>query len=490
VGRFASFKTSFLAWAGGVPRVIAGRWPSLTWASHGMLSLVGGLALSLVLMTGLVLGPLSSPASRPSAAAPASQIAEAASPTPADVTPDPWTEPSAADYWTPGIPDWYPSAGASDQTEASSPTDTPAARPTVPPGATQPSVTASADCGTMSEDGLTIAGWRVSGTIIYSGCENNTGSGGLTVVRAFDATNGKALATYKLPTLQAATEGFSSIAIANGLWYSTHVAGVCFVPNCPAYTSYVRRLDLSSKQVTFDLSGWYLEGFGLGYVWAARPGFGGSTLLKIDPVTLNTSEIPWHFADDAQAYGWLHVVCGALWWENADGVTKVDPATGAVLATFPHVTGLEDTPDECWGVQTLSDGSRFVKIGESEIVASSLPFNLAKPDTYSAPADQLLVRGTTFWRLSSAYGTWAYLQRIDPATWQPVGPRWALLFPSWGNNYSPPAPVTGIFVAGGGIWVQISSEFNYLIRVDIPLTPLPVAASPKPSPTPGVTPTA
>jgi hypothetical protein len=331
----------------------------------------------------------------------------------------------------------------------------------------RPRVLATGDCPGFTEQQRPI----VSGNTIYAICASNP----LTAIRAIDATTGHTIATYQItdPPDQIA----DALAVDFGLWYSTGRVGACVQGSCPALTRRVTRLDLASGHVTFSLDGYLLAGDGLGYVWAS-PDSTSQTLMKIDPVTLKTSTIPWH-------YGAVEIACGSLWGLNLSGradpqsttITRVDPATGNVLATFTEpgeVSRLRQAPDGCWTVDYLGAQAgpaggqtyshRYLKVGSSSIESRS--------PVFSGSGSQLTILDGAFW-INWTEGESSLLQRLDPALWQRVGPAWVL--PE--NSYP-------VIAAGGAIWAQTDT---YLDRLEIPLGALP---SPSVGPTASPAPTA
>jgi hypothetical protein len=477
--RVASAKSAIAAWTGGVPRVIATRWPSVRWASHGMLALVGAFALSLVLIAGLALGPLSSAVTRPSASpsvgSSASDLAAGESP-----SSEPWTTGWAQ---TPAI---QPNDFSYEPIDTSPPSFETNPDPSAPSGARKPKVLATAACPTV----YVLANVVVSGDTIYAACDNpaaTTGASpnpaaGLSLIRTFNATTGKTVGTYSVPVLD---EGVYHLEVDNGLWYST---GPFCPMGCPVFTPHVRRMDLTSHKVTLDLAGWEVASDGLGYVWAQKHDQVGPALLKIDPATGNTSQIPWK-------YQRVEVACGALWgldnskeWLSTT-VARVDPATGNVLASFTdagYIRDLQQTADGCWAREDLkqpagssNNSARFVKIGSSGIAAGSPAFSVSW-------GDNLSILDGTFWIFTPPSDSeWTYLQRIDPASWQRVGTVWALRFypPGWNQA----AYVRGLFAAGA-IWVMTDSgaPTGDYRRLDIQVgaTPTPSTPSPTPAPSP------
>jgi hypothetical protein len=341
------------------------------------------------------------------------------------------------------------------------PSEAPTPLPTTPPGTRQPKVLANPRCSA-------VGGYAIGGNTIYASCVTDGGAG-LTEIRAFNATTGAAIATYSVPV--AGVEAVSTIEADNGIWYTAEPPGACVWP-CPVWTPQVAKMNPSTKRVVFTLSGWSLAGHGLGFIWATRTQSGSvQALAKIDPVTNQTLQIPFAFAE-------VEVACGSLWGltHTLDPVTttltRVDPTTGAILDSFTEpaqVHGLTETPQGCWATEA---GGRFVRVGDSGIEERS-PVLRGMP-TFLADS---------FWmHWSDGFETWDYLQRLDPITWQPSGAIYSIKL-RVGGTYSYHADYAGAFAAGNSVWAvtataQVGDDYW---RLDIPLAPLPAPASPSPT---------
>lgn len=462
------------AWASDRPDAIARRWPSSTWVTRGLLCSIGTAGLAVVLVSVLASGPLSG--AGPGTVSPSAAVGY---PT---ATPGNSIESSNA-------PTAEHSPAADSSLAGTSPTD----MPSLPPGTSLARVTARPQCETFTGQGRPT----VSGNTIYAICgydpsaDSSAAAGSspaaaqpMTVIHSIDATTGKTIATY--PITDPPDQIAARLAVDNGLWYSTTLAGACVDP-CPHVTLRLARLDLTSGQVTFSLDGSTLRGDGLGYVWASS---GGTTLTKIDPVTLKTSTIPWNGGE-------VEIACGSLWSlaRSPQGtvITRVDPATGSVLATFTEpgdIRGLQQTPEGCWatdylGTKTEASGGtrsyRYVRVGSSSVESRSPIFNMS--DLGFSP---LSILDGTFWLAdvrAAADEVTMTLQRLDPSTWQPAGTAWVV---SRAEEYCAYDCVFDFFTAGGAIWLR--GEFittlqleggerhelhDSFVRVDVPLGPLP-----------------
>jgi hypothetical protein len=464
------------AWASDRPDAIARRWPSSTWVTRGLLCSIGTAGLAVVLVSVLASGPLSG--AGPGTVSPSAAVGY---PT---ATPGNSGESSNA-------PTAEHSPAADSSLAGTSPTD----MPSLPPGTSLARVTARPHCETFTGQGRPT----VSGNAIYAICgydplaDSSAAAGSSPAadyspitIRSIDATTGKTIATYPITDLPGQIA--ARLAVDNGLWYSTDLAGACVYP-CTPLTRRLARLDLASGQVTFSLDGSILRGDGLGYVWASPDASGGTILTKIDPVTLKTSTIPWNGGE-------VEIACSSLWSlaRSPQGtvITRVDPATGRVLATFTEpgdIRGLQQTPEGCWaidylGTKTEASGGtrsyRYVRVGSSSVESRSPIFTLS--DLGFSP---LSILDGTFWLADerAADEVTVTLRRLDPSTWQPVGTAWVV---SRQEEYCAYECVFDFFTAGGAIWLWgefittlqleggVRQELqDSFVRVDVPLGPLP-----------------
>jgi hypothetical protein len=312
---------------------------------------------------------------------------------------------------------------------------------------------------------------NVSGNTVYAECPTHDPDGLETI--AIDAINGKVVHKYVLGE-------YGGLEIDNGLWYSNFRYGGCTSP-CESYAQSVYRTDADSGEVTFTLKDWVIADDGLGYVWARPADSSTATALKIDPVTTATSQIPW-------TYGDLTVACGSLWGfsyhldpidsPKSTTITRVDPDTGVALATFTEngrvVLDSVQGPDACWAedyfktadANTVSPGPeptppdtyQFVRIGLSGVEARSKMF---AGDT--GFGDNIVQLDGTFWRNYPGLDTCRYaneVQRLDPATWQVVGPVWCT------------GGLATVFTAADHVWELDYDAGLGLAELDIPLGPL------------------
>jgi hypothetical protein len=321
---------------------------------------------------------------------------------------------------------------------------------------------ATAACGTFQgQSSPVVFGLVVFDQTIYAACDPVTTD--WPAIHAIDATTGKTDTIYDVndPIVTG-----QYLVVDNGLWFSNSNYGACSKGQCQPLVQHVRKMDLESKKVTFNIDGWHVFGDGFGYVWAAS----SNALMKINPDTNKTSQIAWKS-------GTPEIACGGLWGLKstftADNkpidttIARVDPDTGVILATYTEpgsVFGLQWGADGCWGIELVppsgSDASpaasgptesyRFVKIGQTGIEARSATF------TWSIYTGGLLMLDGTFWVQGQTESSAKYLQRLDPVSWQRVGPIWVPEASYWDR------PIA----AGGAIWVQTD---NQLQRLDIPL---------------------
>jgi len=288
-------------------------------------------------------------------------------------------------------------------------------------------------------------------------------------------TTNKVVATYGPDPTKMDFTYIHHVAVdGSQLWIDGTLGSACVDP-CTGFNQIVR-INLATGKTALILSDWWLHGLGLGYIWATDK----SGLAKLDPATgAVKGRIPFE-------YETLQVACGSLWGltindpEMADASTtiaRVDPANGRVLATFTEpglVDELQQVGAECWasaytGVITVDDSqpdsNHFDRIGLSAIEFRS-------PVIPSSQGYAALFAGT-FWILdtdtqtdnaqgSAVPATLTTMQRIDPATWQSVGPTW---------TYTGDTPE---FAAGGALWAGHTDNANNteLERLNVPLGPI------------------
>lgn len=356
-----------------------------------------------------------------------------------------------------------PAAMATGTAGRSSPTDASTSAPPASSGPIVARVVETVYCGPMGEVRLVF-----SGTAMFANCGREDGASDL---REFNGA-GQTVFSH---TVTDAWNIVSDLEEDNGVWFSNAFDADCThkeTYTCPPHAPHVRRIDMATGEITFNLDGMYLAGDGLGYLWASPtegqmtiPGSG--PLTKIDPVSLRTSTIPW-------AYGQPEVACGGLWGltlnvnagtDATTTITRVDPATGSALATFTepgYISDLAQTSDGCWatasGIPPWRDfetsHTRYVKIGLSGVESRSPLFEAGL-----VSADEFFVLNGGFWVQSGHVGA-RTLQRLDPATWNRVGP-----------NYLLPAFPWEFTCAGGSIWVGQLDDQNKAIlqKLDIPL---------------------
>ena len=343
-------------------------------------------------------------------------------------------------------------------TETATPTANPTPTPTPGPlGSMSPNVQTakvltSASCQSWDYQAVPIS----KDGVIYAACLGEPGVNGEALV-AFDAATGKKLAVYSgFPDVNP-LGGFvmtgAPLVIDNGIWYSLSLSAFCASPDgCPPPAK-LYRMDPQTKKVTFSLDGYRVAGDGLGYVW----GVSANSVIKIDPKTLKTTTFAWPGGD-------FHLVGNELWSvkeNNADTnevitFTRVDPANGAVLGTFTepgrvyflagNLTTMQSTADGTWVVNGY-----FAKLGNSGIEARS-PILEPGNGRYGS---LLLINGTFWLSVNNDSGD-VSMQRLDPNTWQPVGPQYKV------GGYQ------GIFTVGNEVWF-LDQQNDRLIRMDLSL---------------------
>jgi hypothetical protein len=396
--------------------------PVSTWAAvrawavgrFGFIAVAVGLAV--VLASVIVFGPISgrggAASGTPSQSAAASEMAASGTPAPSTATP------SAS-----------PSAGATADT-----------------GPREATVVASlTDCRSDSNHYV----HAIVGNELYVACGTNDD---YPYIARVDLTTNKIVARYTTHLYS-----ISTVVVDGGsLWYGGAAGSGCIAPCTGMY--HTVRVDLATARTALDHVDWMLRGDGLGYVWVSEIPDSGQ-LIKLDPATgAERGRIP-------NQYGGLQFACGSMWGlaVNETGtpdatttITRVDPATGAALAAFTepgYVGELQQVGNECWATVVASPSTNqstthFDRIGQSGIEFRSPMI----PDQGTGAIFQ-----GTFWAVHP--GTTTTVQRIDPASVQPVGGKW---------TYKGAAP---ILAAGGTLWAQTdpNSYPSWLVRLSVTL---------------------
>lgn len=365
---------------------------------------------------------------------------------------------------SPGRSSAAPTAAASTSATAglSSPADSRSRETSRVPGTIEASVLETVYCGPGGDHMVFV------GDEMFASCEGADNSAD---IREFDSA-GKTIVSR---SVAGPGEVVSNLIEDHGLWFS--IANITYCsPNdsCPPFTPHLRRIDMATGDITFNLDGMYLVGDGLGYVWASPTDvdqlndLGSGSLTKIDPVSLQTSTIPW-------GYGVPKVACGSLWGleVNLDAntftttITRVDPASGSSLANFTEagdVGDLEQTPSGCWATanwltrpaETTEqyDNMRYIELGTSGVESRSPATAIGQP----LDGTLILLNGG-FWIQSGPVGS-KVLQRVYSAQWKPAGPIYLL-----------PAFTWTFTCAGGSIWVgELDGENKAVMeKLDIPL---------------------
>jgi hypothetical protein len=381
------------------------------------------------------------------------------------------TPPGSPDLWT-EEPSVFPSEAPS----------TPA--PTQLTGTRAPRVLSKLDCTLMDYSARQLR--VVSGGVIYLSCETGLAlPDDLTEIRAFNATTGKLVGTYRYSTGGVISE----LAVDQGIWVSSAaVPEACPDTGCPPFNPTVYKMDPASRKVTFTLPGWWLVGDGGGYIWAES--YALHVLMRIDPATNQTSQIPWPYAR-------TEFSCGMVWGldattdsgQAATKLARVDPASGDASQTYTvpgDIVSLHQDGEGCWGVtmvpETVASASpapsptggqrgtyRYFRIDASGVHYPGLAYPT------DANGGHLVLLDTTAWMSwAGGYDSWTSLQRLDPATGQLVGPTWALQtdpdVQECGGGYD----MADVFEAGGSLWLPAGVDcLDDVWRLDIPLDPLP-----------------
>lgn len=317
------------------------------------------------------------------------------------------------------------------------------------------------------------------------GTENGPPYTGPYVARVQLSTN-KVTATYRYKTPLTYIEG---IAIAGGgLWFDGIFGGSACVSSKPGGCDgweRVVRLDLVTGKVTLEIPNVSLRAFALGGIWVRDNGLGRTfdqhRLRKLDPRSgRQQTTIP--FDMDVPIFA-----CGSLWgvtWldsatpSEATRMARIDPANGHVLSTFTEpgqVWGPQSVGDECWATTSPATddmdlegySDHFVRLGRTGIDERSPRFDVGilrnvdpEPGSQSEVREtRLEIDGGAFWLMRDDLGPIAWLQRIDPATWQPSGTMW---------RWTGPIPQGGPFaIIDGSAWALDSD--GGMVRLDIPI---------------------
>ena len=286
---------------------------------------------------------------------------------------------------------------------------------------------------------------------------------GAEVVARVNLTTNEVVKTYPNNYPINVLRGF---AVAGGaLWIRNDNGSGCSLP-CTGFT-HLLRVDLVSGNVTRDLVDTILEGVGSGYVLAGDIKSGHD--LKLDPATGDSK------GEVSSTLAGAQEVCGSLWNrdQNSDGTTttfkRLDPSSGKVLASFTEQSMVDEPQQvdgQCWAV------ARTTGIGADGFLHTSYRFIRITPSgiDFRGPilpdGSQAALFNGTLWRLtpgaadpmSSNPDPLTTMQRIDPATAQPVGPIWTY------TGYAP------AFVADGSLWAsEAGNPPEALDRLNVPL---------------------
>lgn len=159
-----------------------------------------------------------------------------------------------------------------------------------------------------------------------------------------------------------------------------------------------------------------------GFLWATPADLSDASVYRLDPRTRRIRR----FGVPRDAFGNLFAGAGFVWDMGFDAMTRIDPATGAVVGQVP-VHPLQ--PANNAGVVTFGFGSVWVVDGSERAVGSPDPGALyridprtdriaviiAVPDSHRGPHsyDEVTAGGGAIW---VADGTQGVLWRVDPVT--------------------------------------------------------------------------
>lgn len=202
---------------------------------------------------------------------------------------------------------------------------------------------------------------------------------------------------------------------------------------------------------------------GLGHVW-----LGNSThITKVDPDS--GAEI----ATFPIAPLRLTVACGELWaWMLADGdegrwtLRRLDPLSGEVLDEIVSAVGIGAGPVEIDGRCWVPYDDTLLEIVAGRGIVATVDIQ---------PAGHTQIAGGALWSVRAAN----VIQRIDPTTGEGVGSLWQLPEGDL-HEYPQGSPDWRLLSAGGSLWV-LGAE--WLVRYDIPTADEVASATPMPSPT-------
>ena len=227
----------------------------------------------------------------------------------------------------------------------------------------------------------------------------------------------------------------------------------------------VKRIDPDTGAITLRLKGYELVGEAKGYLWAFAPKDSPLKLAKIDP---RTGKIVGHVAavkGAVKGYAQLSVDCDAIWEWGVDTKSTLFEATVAEIGLDGRVLWSDQTfraydtyvanlGGGCW----VSTSDQMVRIGQS----------CADGHLQMLPNGVFPI-GQTLWTWIDndfdASGTQHWdMQRVDPKTWQRVGPVWRL-------TYGGPS-----YTGDGQLWVQGSGpagQDENIELLDVPMDPMP-----------------
>jgi hypothetical protein len=285
---------------------------------------------------------------------------------------------------------------------------------------------------------------------------------GRQIVARVNLTTNKVIKTYATDMGNGVERGF---AVAGGaVWIQINNGSACS-STCTGFF-HVFRIDLASGKTTRDLVDRTFVGLEHGYVVVADL---SGHFFGLDPVTGDSKG---QISSTVAALASADVACGSVWGidnitsSTSTTVTRIDPATGNVLARFTEpgrIDNIQQVASECWAVAWTGFASDDTSYHFVRITPSGIDFRspIVPTGTHTEIFDG------TFWTLTDgSAGTntatnsnsLTTIQRIDPATWQPTGPVW---------TYTGAAPA---FAAGGSLWAAQAGEPSpALDRLDVPM---------------------
>ena len=228
--------------------------------------------------------------------------------------------------------------------------------------------------------------------------------------------------------------GAQSIDLGGAAWSTVYGFGGAWIQVDPPVDQLVK-VDAATGTVTMTVDGGTAAAIGTDAVWVT---VGGQETRKIDPVT---GEV---LLTVATSGSYLAIGAGSVWVPTTDGIARIDPDTGDVVATIPIVGGsVTDLAADDTGVWVTDKGAGLVRRidPETNAVVAEIPTG--------AGAHDLAIDASGVWVTNYRGGT---VSRIDPATNEVVA-----TIEGVGSG-------VGIAAGGGAIWV--STQGLGISRID------------------------